>query len=217
MLTSSEIKPAEQIPFSQELWRKATHMGALVIPGGYYVLGLSRPEMIAIMAPIALAMFMIDVSRLRQWAFWCNFAERIGGKMVRDHEKSGDFTGATYILISVCLTVALYSKPIAIAALAFIIVGDTFAALIGRKFGRHRFGRKSVEGSLACLVGTGIVAFLAPDLTIPVALTGAVVATFTEAVSLTIDDNITVPLMSGLIMTLVQRVLEVSQGTASLV
>jgi dolichol kinase len=184
-------------------------MAALVIPGGYYVIGLSRSAMLSIMVPIALLMMTIDISRLRQWKFWCNFADRIGGKMVRSHEKSGDFTGATYILISVCLTVALFAKPVAITAITFIIVGDTCAAIIGRKFGRHRFGRKSVEGSLACLAGTVVVAFLAPGITLTVALAGAVVATVTEAISLTIDDNISVPLVSGLAMTLLQRLVEV--------
>jgi dolichol kinase len=81
-------------------------------------------------------------------------------------------------------------------------VGDTFAALIGRKFGRHKFGRKSVEGSLGCLVGTLIVAALAPGLPMWVAAVGAVTATVTEALSVTIDDNITVPLVSGTVMTL---------------
>jgi dolichol kinase len=208
VLIQTKTQASDEIPFSQELWRKGTHMAALVIPGGYYLLGLSRSEMIAVMAPIALAMLLIDISRLRQWSFWCKFADRIGGKMVRDHEKSGDFTGATYILLSVCATVALYSKPVAIAAITFIIVGDTFAALIGRKFGRHRFlGRKSVEGSLACLVGTSLVALLTPGIYLPVALFGALVAAVTEAVSLTIDDNVSVPLVSGLAMTLLQRVL----------
>ncbi len=120
---------------------------------------------------------------------------------------AGDFTGATYILLSVCLTVALYDKPIAIAAIAFIIVGDTLAALIGRRFGRHRFGNKSVEGSLACLAGTVIVAVIVPDLPIGIRLFGAVVATIVEALPLNIDDNITVPILSGLSMTLLDKTL----------
>ena len=202
-------KPASdsQIPFSQELWRKATHLGAMVIPGGYYLLALSKIQMLAIMVPVTLLMVLIDISRLRNWRFWNRFACRIGGKMVRDHETAGDFTGATYILLSVCLTVAMYSKPVAVAALLFIIVGDTLAALVGRKFGRHRFGRKTVEGSLGCLAGTLLVAWLVPGLTLPVAVFGAVTATITEALSTSIDDNITVPIVSGLAMTLLIKLL----------
>ena len=191
-----------EIPFSQELYRKATHMGALVIPGSYYLLGLSRTEMVWLMVPITLFMVMIDVSRLRQWRFWTNFASKIGGRMVRGHEAAGDFTGATYILISVCCTVAMYDKMIAIAALSFIIVGDTFAALIGRRYGRLHFGRKTVEGSLGCLLGTLLVAFLVSSIPSWIGVIGAVTATIVEALSFEIDDNISVPIVSGLVMTL---------------
>jgi dolichol kinase len=197
----------KQIPFVQEIWRKSTHMGAMIIPGGYYFLHLSKSEMLSIMIPCAVIMVMIDISRLRRWSFWERFACKIGGKMVRGHEAAGDFTGASYILISVCLTVAMYTKPVAIAAIAFIIVGDTLAALIGRKLGRHRFGRKSVEGSLGCLAGTCLVAWLVPGLTPLVAFSGAVVAAVTEALSTSIDDNITVPIISGLVMTLLISVM----------
>jgi dolichol kinase len=190
------------IPFTQELLRKGTHVGALVIPAGYHILELSKLQMLAIMAPITVVMIALDVARLKNRWVWRSFVGRIWGRMVRDHEHAGNFTGATYILLSVCCTVALFERPVAVAALAFIIVGDTLAALIGRKFGRHRFGRKSVEGSSACLLGTLVVAMLTPGLPLLVACLGAVVATVVEALSFDIDDNISVPILSGLAMTL---------------
>lgn len=207
MLSNSSTPPPGQIPFSHELWRKATHVGALIIPGSYYLFDLSQLQMLFIMVPITILMIFIDISRLRGWAFWHRLACRIGGKLVRGHEAAGDFTGATYILLSVCFTVAMFSRPVAVAALAFIIVGDTLAALVGRKFGRHWFGRKSIEGTLACLVGTVMVALITPQLTLSIAIIGAVVATVTEALSTKIDDNITVPIISGLAMTLTSKIL----------
>lgn len=202
--TSSE----NQISFWHEILRKTTHMCALIIPGGYYMLQLSRAQMLMIMIPVSTAMLLIDVARLRQWRFWTSFARRIGGSLIRHHEMQGDFTGASYILISVCLTVALFEKPIAIAALVFIIVGDTFAAIIGRRYGRHRFYRsKTIEGSLGCLAGTLVSATLLPDINLAVAGTGAVTATIVEAFPMGVDDNISVPLVSGLAMTLMARLL----------
>ena len=79
-----------QITFTQEILRKATHMCALVIPGGYYLLGLEKAGMLAIMIPVALLMILIDVSRLRQWLFWRSFARPIVSPMIRQHEKDGD-------------------------------------------------------------------------------------------------------------------------------
>ncbi len=158
------------------------------------------------MIPVFLGMFIIDVSRLRNWWLWRVICSKFIGQLIRRHERKGDFIGATYILLSTCCTIALYSMPIAVAALSFIIVGDAFAAIIGRKFGRHWFGRKSLEGSLACLAGTIIVAVCAPELPFAVALIGAATATIVEAFSVKVDDNITVPIASGLIMTIFNKI-----------
>lgn len=201
-MTQNKTDHPDQISFGQELLRKGTHMGALVIPGVYLLLDLSRLAMLLIMVPVTLFMFFIDVSRLRQWWFWTHLAKPVGGRLIRPHERDGDFTGAFYILSTVCLVVALFDRPIAVAALIFIIVGDTSAALVGRRWGRHRFGDKSFEGSAACLISTLIAVVLIPDLPLPVGVVGAVVATVVEALPLGIDDNVTVPLLSGLSMLL---------------
>lgn len=200
----------QPISFQQELWRKATHLGALIIPAGYSVFSFEKATMLAIMTPIAVAMAIIDVARLRRWPLWGKVARPLIGPLLRSHEVSGDFSGATYILWSVVATVGLYQRDIAVAALAFIVVGDTLAALIGRKFGRHKFGRKSLEGSLACLIGTLLVASVAPGLPLSVAVFGAFVATIVEAFSGPIDDNVSVPLASGLAMHIFQKMLGAS-------
>lgn len=192
---------SENISFKQELIRKATHMGALVIPGGYYFLHLERLTAFMIMLIVGLSMLLIDISRLRDWAFWRNFASKVFGKVIRKHEKDGDFTGATYILLTSAAAIALFAKPIAIAALSFIIVGDSFAAVIGRRFGRIKIGNKSLEGSLGCFLGTTLVAVFSPGIPLVIGLLGAVVATLVEAWPMGVDDNVSVPLISGLVMT----------------
>lgn len=205
-MPDTPLDPAGQISFASEIARKATHLGALVFPCSYYLFQWDKWTMLSFMVPLALAMFVIDVARLRQWSIWRSSASVIVAKIIRGHEKAGDFTGATYILSAVCVTIALYDKTFAIAALAFIAVGDSFAALAGRKFGRHKlgkpFGNKSWEGSAACLFGTTIVALLVPGLDFSVGLFGALVAAIAEAMPFGIDDNVTVPLLSGLAMTL---------------
>ncbi len=193
----------EHISFRQELIRKATHLGALVIPGGYYFLGLERFTAFLIMLVVGLGMLLIDIARIRNWRLWTNVFSYILARVIRKHEKDGDFTGATYILLTSCATIALFEKSIAIAALSFIIVGDSFAAVIGRRFGKIRFANKTVEGSLGCLLGTVIVALLTPGIPLSIGLLGAVVATLVEAWPLGVDDNVSVPLMSGLAMTMV--------------
>ncbi|MCX6827354.1 MAG: hypothetical protein NTV06_08870 [candidate division Zixibacteria bacterium] len=190
-----------QLTLKGELLRKLTHIFALVIPLGYYFLQLNKLEALEIMIPIALGMIIIDIARLRQWRLW-HFLRGVMAPIIREHELKGDFTGASYILITSCFVIAMFSKPVALASLAFIMAGDPPAAIIGRKFGCHRFKNKSLEGSLAFLVVAVLVALAAPDLPLMLGLIGAVAATITEALSFNVDDNATAPLVSGLIMEL---------------
>jgi dolichol kinase len=212
-LTEISRAGAAQLSLTGELWRKATHLAALAIPLGYYLLKLDQVTMSTIMGVLAICMFLIEVSRFRKWWIWRKLAGPLIRPMVRRREMKGDFTGATYILLSSCFTIAFYSKPIAAAALSFIIVGDILAALVGRMFGRHRIGKKTLEGSFGCLLGTLIVIPFLPDLTLEfpellpgnvltIWLIGAITATITEALPLGADDNISVPILSGLVMTL---------------
>ncbi len=205
-MTSSPTVKSDEIPLFQELLRKLVHMGSLLIPASYYLLDLSKGQMLAIMIPAWLVVTMVDLARLGDWRIWRSIFRPIFGGMIRRHESTGDFTGAFYILLSTCAMVAFFDKPIAVAALAFIIVGDTFAAIIGRTLGGFKIGRKSVEGSLGCLAGTLLVAWFTPDLPLSVGVLGAVTATVVEALSFDIDDNISVPIVSGLVMTIVLKI-----------
>ena len=190
-----------QISFKGELLRKLTHLFALVIPAGYYILGLDKAAALAIMIPITVAMIIVDIGRLRNWRLW-RLLKPILSPIIREHEMMGDFTGATYILLTSCLAIAMFAKPVAVASLAFIMAGDPAAAIIGRKWGRHRYGKKSFEGSLAFLLAALVVVYIAPRLPMEVGIVGALVATFVEAVSSGVDDNASVPLISGLVMHL---------------
>lgn len=190
----------KQISLKGECLRKMTHLGALVIPVGYYLLG--RTISLSILIPATLAMIIIDVGRLRDWRIW-HGVRRFIRPMIRNNEEEGaDFTGATYILTTACAVIALYSTPVAIAALAFIIMGDPAAVLVGKSCGRHYYGHKTVEGSLGFLAMAVLAALVVPGLPLAVSLIGAVVATVTEGLSDKIDDNTTVPLISGLVMQL---------------
>jgi len=197
----------KEISWSGEILRKLTHLFALVIPLGYYYLDLTRWQALAILVPISIFIITVDFSRLGGWPLWRLFRPLIA-PMVRRDELTGNFTGATYILATACLTIALFARPVAVLALTFIITGDPASAMIGRRFGRHRLKNKSLEGSLAFLSVALLVALIIPEVPLVIGLTGAVVATVTEGLSFRVDDNASVPLLSGLYMTLCWRILE---------
>jgi dolichol kinase len=195
------MNDATDIALSAELVRKGIHLFALVIPIGHYLVPF--PVAVAGVAiPAAVAIF-IDLSRFRGWKSWDILSPLIG-PIIRDHEVKGGFTGASYILTTSTIVIMAFPKSIAIAAITYIIIGDIAAALVGRTWGRHRlFGRKTVEGSSACLLSLVLVSFLIPGLPAAAGIPGAVAATVTEAFSGKVDDNLAVPIISGAVMFII--------------
>lgn len=199
-----------EISFYNEFRRKAIHLFALTIPVGYFL--LPKTPSLLILSPFVVGAIMIDIVRLRKLPLH-GFLNRLLGPVLRDHEEE-DFAGASYILSASFLSILLFHKSVAMAAISFIILGDIAAALIGRKFGKTKipwsltkvnpFGndRKSLEGSLSCLLMCLVVAMVIPQLPLWIGIIGAVTATVAEGISLPINDNFSVPLLSGLCMQL---------------
>jgi glycerol-3-phosphate acyltransferase PlsY len=196
-----------EISFYNEFKRKAIHLFALCIPIGYFF--LPKPLSVLILTPFALGAIMIDIIRLRRLPLY-GFLNRLLGPILREHE-SADFAGASYILSASFFTILLFDKSVAVAAISFIILGDIAAALIGRRFGKTKIkwsmvesndpnNRKSLEGSLSCLLMCIIVVLVVPHLPLWVGMVGALAATLVEGITLPINDNFSVPLISGLSM-----------------
>ncbi|MDD2683417.1 MAG: phosphatidate cytidylyltransferase, partial [Candidatus Cloacimonetes bacterium] len=144
---------------------------------------------------------VIEFHRFWQKSFRKTF-HRIFGRILRKHELK-DFTGATYLLFSSMLCVAFFEPLVASVSIAFLSIGDTFAALIGMNYGRRKFLRnnKSLEGSLACFVTCfifGIFWLQTPWL----ALIGALAATAAELGKIPLDDNIKIPLSTGVVLSI---------------
>jgi dolichol kinase len=181
-----------------EMERKALHLSALVIPlGGFYLpTGLTRWILVTLTAA-ALAMEFLRLAHPGV-AGWFG---RIFGPMLKKHEKRS-LTGSTYLLVSSTACFFLFDGIVAVAAVTFLILGDTAAALVGRRWGKKRFFNKSLLGTSACLLVCLLVGLLLPGLPRRVGAAGALSATIFELLPVPLDDNLVVPLTSGLLMSL---------------
>ena len=162
------------------------------------------PELVIILAILALGSLSLDLTRFR--VSWLN---RLFLRWLRLLLKSSEdrrITGATYLLVAAFLSFLLFDRPVAIAVLLFLSLGDPAAALVGRPMPGPRLFGKSPVGTLAfigvsLLVGAAlVVAGIAPfhwGL-----LAGAVVAGLVELAPLPGDDNLWVPLIAGTVMQL---------------
>jgi diacylglycerol kinase (CTP) len=188
-----------------EAIRKSIHIGSLIIPLTYrYILSYNRLLMFILLLVSLVSIVIVELYRLHIASFR-KFFHKLFGQIMRRHEKM-DFTGATFLVLSSMLCVVFFKPIIAFLAISYLSIGDTFAALIGIPFGKRKFinQNKSVEGSLACFTSILLFSILfSGDLSPWVYVIGCFTATLAELWIIPLDDNIKIPLLSGIIMTLV--------------
>ena len=116
-------------------------------------------------------------------------------------------TGSLYVLSAAILCPLMFSQTVATIALTIMLTSDTCAALFGKAFGtRNLYKKKSLEGTSAFFLCTLLVLMLYTPI-YPVtyaSIIAAFLATLCEMFEdkLEIDDNLSVPLVIGIILTL---------------
>ncbi|MBN1301549.1 MAG: dolichol kinase [Melioribacteraceae bacterium] len=201
------------IDYKTEVLRKLIHLCSLSISIIYYF--ITKELALSILIPMTLLSLVLDVLRYFSSRF-AKFFYLVFGFMLREHEKDlkkKNLNGATYVLISATLVILLFPKVFVIPAIAVLIVGDIAAALVGRKFGRHRFLFKSLEGTFAFFVAGSIVIFLTPKLTgsateYLIGFIAVAVGALAENVSYGwADDNLSIPLAICITMAILYTTL----------
>lgn len=201
------------IDYQSEVLRKAIHLCSLSIPVIYYF--ITRELALSILIPLALLSLVLDLSRYYFKPF-SNIFYKIFGFMLRKHEKDEkrkNLNGATYVLISAVLVIAIFPKVFAVTGFAVLIIGDIAAALIGRKFGQTQFLLKSLEGTIAFFFFSIVVILFTPKIEGNITeFVIAVIAVGVGAVAENIstgwaDDNLTIPVSIGITMWILYALL----------
>jgi len=118
-------------------------------------------------------------------------------------------TSSSYLLIACVIAFLVLDKSIAVLSFAFLAVGDPVGGAAGERWGKRKIRDKSLEGSLAFFFAAlifGLILNLATQVTLAVLFMGVLGATLIEFLSLPPNDNLTIPLFSGGLMTLVKFV-----------
>jgi len=192
LITKREVK---------EIYRKLIHISSLILPLSYrFVFNYDKKLTIYILFPLAILAVAVELIRLENKSIKRIFY-KLFGIMLRKHEIS-DITGASYLLTSAVFCIALFPPDIAFAALSYLALGDTMAAIVGLRFGKRKIlgSAKSLEGSLACFA-VCLIYSIAFGLNPLMALIGSLTATFAELSALPVDDNIKIPVISCIVMS----------------
>ena len=199
--------PLRSPNFLTEAQRKAIHLAFILLPLELLYQTLPWPRgktefrqlfLLLVVVAIALDLLRIHEHRFRE------FIRQFFGQMLREHEQF-NLLGSTYLLLAALLAIEIFPQPVAAAALGFTVLGDAFAAIVGKGWGRTRIFGKSLEGFAgglaACLLWAVFLVWAVP-LPWSVALAGALVASAVEVLPIPLDDNLGITLFAGYTMKL---------------
>ncbi len=188
-----------------ELYRKAVHLSSLWMPMFICLAGSNWSALVFFL--LLTADLIIEYAAYKKTAFWGSLFRRMFIKTLRSKEISKNrFTpsGSVYILLSALICSVCFPAHTAAVSMAVMLVADSAAALCGKLFGRIRYRNgKSFEGTLAFSAAAVAVIWLSSAPVSPVyavlAALAASAAEFYEK-SLKMDDNLTIPLITGFIL-----------------
>ena len=185
---------------SNEIARKVLHIGSSVIPLSYLWFIQDREIMVLLLGLLSLSAVCIEFSRGKVKFVDALFSSWFG-IMLRDCETCGKFNGATWFLFGGTITVFLFAMPVAVPALLFLTVGDTFAAIGGKLYPVGKIGDKTLSGTAAGITTSFGAAYLVNQtLPLEVIFLGAVAAMGVELLPIPLNDNLTIPVCSGTVM-----------------
>lgn len=191
-----------------EIKRKIFHLAAILLALIYYFLPFE--QFIYLIASLTGLVVIIDLLRMHN-KFIARYFYIVFGSLMRNFELKNKLTGASYMFLSFLITCILFEKNIAISSWLILIIADSIAALIGRKYGKIKikFTDKSYAGScvffISSLIIISIYQIIILDQNITIAHLFAIfAASLAELVAknIKIDDNLLIPVSYCITLTL---------------
>jgi len=188
------------------LARKIWHCGMGVTMALIYGLGTPKPLCVTLLL-IAFVFFTgMEYIRLKVPSI-NKFAIKMMGPIMRSHEVE-KISGTPFYVGSVLLSVIIFPKLIAILSILYLAFGDPISSIFGILWGDlgPRFTNgKSLIGTAAGMGICCVITFITMLLnSIPagpailIALAGGLAGGGAEMIPLEIDDNFSIPIVSGL-------------------
>jgi len=176
----------------KEFFRKSVHIVSVAIVLIYYYLG--KDFTLDFLTLVLCFVLLIDFFRVEK-----GVKVPIVWKLYRSNEKD-KLSGTSYFLIGSIIAISIFSKEVASAAILMTTFGDSAAALVGISYGKRwikGLPDRAWEGVFSEFFVNLVIGYLFLSNWI-VALTMALVATIVETLIYKLDDNLIIPLFSGL-------------------
>lgn len=196
--------------FTHEITRKSLH---ILICGVPFLAGVSEALILSLLIG-GLAVYTIsELYRLSGPDTVRILPMRLIGRTVlftaRRGEEQRFVFGPVTLALGAIATLLLFTEVPMSAGIYALAFGDTSATLVGRAFGTNQTDeeaaglsrRKSLAGSLACLIVSGLSVYVVTG-NLVVGLAGGFAAALCERVTIPDLDNLIIPLGTALIVSL---------------
>lgn len=182
----------EQLPINGRI---LVHAGALLVP----VLAEATSKNVALEALVALTTLYVLSEIIRLKGGIVPIITTFTLRMSRPSERPYLISRPVYLTVGIILALIIFPKPVSYASIAIVAVGDPIAAYVGGRIGRLHVGRKSVEGFVAGLIASVLVASL---VVAPLAAVAGSTAAMLLELCGVFEDNIIMPVGAGVAMLL---------------
>jgi glycerol-3-phosphate acyltransferase PlsY len=185
--------------FLSSWWRVAIRPVSLLFLIFYIIdiqLGLT------VIGIVSLSFIALDIFRFLHKRTNILLTEKTTSIFRKGEEKK--FSTMTLFLISTFIIVLFFDFEIAITSLIFLVFGDMFGKIFGLAYGRHKIFEKTLEGTLAfygSIIIFGYILHTAFNVPLLILISGGIAAPLIELLPIGINDNFTVPIISGAVMT----------------
>jgi glycerol-3-phosphate acyltransferase PlsY len=191
----------------KQIGRKLYHLvGGVGLLSIYYILG--RDRALVFYAALFVFVLILDGARLMIPAMNRFMFTRFRS-FIRPNEEH-KLTGTAPYVLGIGFSLYAYAQPVATAAICFLAFGDVAATAIGERFGKTKIRDKSLEGTSAFIVAAALsgmlLSLMGVHLPAWVMVIGVLVAAGVELLTLPVNDNLVIPLVSGGIMELAVRI-----------
>lgn len=213
---STEIKNTLALRSEVHITRKLWHMGTGLLGLSIYnQMALEPSEMGSVLMGIGIIALVVEFARLNISAV-NSLVLKFMKPFMRESERNS-LSGFPFYALGAAISLLLFEEKIAILSILFLIFADPISSFFGILYGKDKIiGNKSVQGCIAGFIVCYSLTFIfgaflyrpGVDLLLFSVVAG-VIGSVSELCSIVIDDNLTIPVLSGLGLTAVNMIIPI--------
>lgn len=199
-----DLKKKSDLHMARKIWHAA---GVSFMAFIYVVVGHKQSWLV--LGALALIAIPFDLIRLKNPKMNA-FALKTFGAVMRAHEAK-NLSGLTYLVLGALFLLLFNDKHIVTLSLLFLAFGDPTASFFGIRYGKDKiWNNKSLQGTMGafgiCAIIAGIYYFnqnLMTERLLIVAPLSGLIGALAEMLPIgKLDDNLTFPVISGVLLWL---------------